>query len=292
MERQRYRELIATLHRARQGRRDNPRCVHRDWVIVATLLWAGLHDKPVSWAADPAHWPGDLRPRGGLPSQSCLSRRLRTHGVLLLIQHFQDAMRDRLPRGDVKLIDGRPLPVGGCSKDPDARSGYGAGRRMHGYKLHLFCDLCGAVDHWHLTPMNGSEPDAAERILEHVRDAAYGIGDGNYDFNRLYDLADQRGIQWIALPRRKDARAPGHRRHSPRRLAVWSWVRSPQGGRTLRTVRSGIERVNAWQGHAAIGLNHLPHHVRRQHRVRLWVAVKLIIYHHWLGQRIADRQAR
>lgn len=291
MERQRYRELIASLHQARHGHRDNPRCAYRDWVIVATLLWAGLHGRPVSWAADPAHWPGDLRPRHGLPSQSCMSRRLRTHGVLSLIQRLNDTLRNRLPRGDVKLIDGRPLPVGGCSKDPDARTGHGAGHLIRGYKLHLFCDLGGAVDHWLVTPMNHSEPDAAEMILPHADDTAYVIGDGNYDINRLYERAAERGIQWIALPRRKHAQAPGHRRHSPHRLAVWSWVRSPQGSRTLRRVRSGIERINAWQGHALIGLHHLPHHVRRGPRVRLWVAIKLILYHHWLAQRIADREA-
>ena len=210
--------------------------------------------------------------------------------VLMLIQRFEDAMRARLPRGDVKLIDGRPLPIGGCSKDPDARSGHGAGHCVRGYKLHPLSDLSGAVDHWLVTAMNGSEPDAAERLLEHADDAAYGIGDGNYDMNRLYDLAGERGTQWIAQPRYQGSAAPGHQRHSPHRLAVWPWARLPEGGRTLRRVRSGIERVNAWQGHAAIGLHHLPHHVRRAHRVRVWVAMKLIIYHHWLARRHEARR--
>ncbi len=291
MERQRFRELTAVLRQAVSGHRDDPRCRHRDAVVVTVLLWAVLHHQPVSWAADPTHWPGDLRPRGGLPSQSCLSRRLRTVGVVTLIQRFEQTQRARLPRGDVKLIDGRPLPVGGCSKDPDAKIGYGASQHLRGYKLHLLGDWCGAVDHWHLTAMNGSETAAAARILEHTDDAAYILGDGNDDINALYDTAASRGAQWIALPRRQKARAPGHRSHSRQRLAVWSWVRSRHGGQTLRRVRSGIERINAWQGQAAVGLHHLPHHVRRSPRVRLWVALKRVIYHHWLEQALAKRTA-
>jgi len=289
MERQRYRELKTLLQEAAREHRDNPRCAYRDVTIVAVLLWAVLHNKPVSWAADAANWSGDVRPRM-LPSQSCMSRRLRHQRVVLLIQRMEDLLRSRLPCGDIKLIDARPLPTGGCSKDPDACTGYGAGHLVHGYKLHMLCDLSGAVDHWLVTPMNHSEPEAAEQILDHVDDVAYVISDGNYDVNRLYDRADERDVQWIAMPRRQPARAPGHRRHSLRRLSIWSWVRSSEGNQTIRRLRSGIERVNAWQGCAAIGLNHLPHHVRREHRVRLWVAAKLIVYHHWLAQRIALRQ--
>lgn len=290
MERQRYRELKSVLQQAARGHNDDPRCVYRDATIVAVLLWAAIHHKPIAWAADPTHWPGDLRPRP-LPSQSCLSRRLRHRRVWSLLEHLQDTLRARLPRGDVKLIDARPLPVGGCSKDPDARTGYGAGHQQRGYKLHMICDQSGAVDHWLVTPMNVWEPHAARRMVDHCRDAAYVIGDGNYDVNRLYDQAGEHGTQWVALPRCRNSTAPGHRRHSPHRLRVWSWVRSPHGGRTVRRVRAGIERVNAWQGCAAIGLYHLPHHVRREHRVRVWVAAKLVLYHHWLQQRIQKQHA-
>ena len=26
------------------------------WVIVAVLLWAAIHDRPVQWACQPVHW--------------------------------------------------------------------------------------------------------------------------------------------------------------------------------------------------------------------------------------------
>lgn len=292
MERQRFRELRAVLRQAAVGHRRDPACTHDDATIVLVQLWAVLHDRPTSWAVVREHWPGDLRPRAGLPSQSCMSRRLRSVGVLELIQRFEDHMRAQLPDGDVKLIDGRPLPTGGCSKDPDAATGYGAGHRQRGYKLHIAGDLCGAVDHWHVTAMNGSEQEAAALILPHLQDhTVVTIGDGNDDVNHLYDQAQHWGTRWLAQPHRKHAEAPGHRQHHPDRLASWAWVRSPAGARLLRRVRSGIERINAWQGQAAIGLGALPHHVRRGHRVRVWVALKLIIYHHWLHATIARRHA-
>jgi len=220
-----------------------------------------------------------------------MSRRLRTTSVLELIQRMEQAMRDALPSSDIKLIDGRPLSIGGCSKDPDAKSGFGAGRLVHGYKLHLITDKNGPVDQWMLTPMNGSEPGVAFAMLPHVRDAFCVMGDGNYDVDRLYDEAGDRGIKWLTQPRRKGSKAPGHRKHSSYRLKAWHWVRSDQGVRTIKRVRSGIERVNAWQGCADVGLANLPHHVRRLHRVRLWVAMKIIIYHHWLKPRLERRCA-
>jgi hypothetical protein len=31
--------------------------------ILAVYFWAVVHDRPTSWAANPAVWPEDLRPR-------------------------------------------------------------------------------------------------------------------------------------------------------------------------------------------------------------------------------------
>ena len=290
MERQRYRELRASLRQAAKHHIEDARNTHTDATIVLVLIWAALHGRSPDWATKAPNWPGDLRPRAGLPSQSCVSRRTRKIGVLSLVQRLEDRLRDDLPRCEIKLVDGRPLPVGGCSKDPDAKRGYGAGQVVRGYKLHLMCDQGGAVDHWHLTPMNHSEPEAAALLIQHAEEAAYTLGDGVYDQNKLYDLAAERGIQWVALPRRGGAKAPGHRKHSPARLAVWSWVRSEAGGRMVRKARAAIERVNAWQGQACIGLNTLPHHVRRLHRVRLWVSLKITLYHHWLNNNIKTKK--
>lgn len=291
MERQRFRELRALLRESARQHRDGPCCTHRDVTIVVVLLWAVLHHKPVVWATKPEHWPGDLRPRP-LPSQSCMSRRLRTASVIALIQCFHQVARRRLPSSDIKIVDGRPLPVGGCSKDREARYGYAAGIKQRGYKLHLLCDAHGGVDQWLVAPMNHAEPAAAQELLEASPPCAYVLGDGNYDNNALYEQAGQRGIQWLALPRYAGSQAPGHHSHSEHRLAIWHWARSKHGRRLIKRARNPIERVNAWQGQAAVGLGALPHHVRSLHRVRLWTAIKIIIYHHWLQPRLTRRLGR
>ena len=79
-----------------------------------------VHDRPRQWALDPANWPEAERWRT-LPSPRTLGRRLRTVGVQLLLEQAQSYLRDRLPAGALKLLDAKPLPVGGCSKDRDAR---------------------------------------------------------------------------------------------------------------------------------------------------------------------------
>src|SRR5262249_20726915 len=78
--------------------------------IVVTLLWAVLWDRPVSWACQFQNWPKDcgwMR----LPTPSTMSRRLRTIGVLTLIEQVQSALGDLFPRGLCKLIDSKPLTV-------------------------------------------------------------------------------------------------------------------------------------------------------------------------------------
>ena len=46
-----------------EGKRQPPggRARYSDAVIVLVLLWAALHDRPVSWACDERHWAGCKR---------------------------------------------------------------------------------------------------------------------------------------------------------------------------------------------------------------------------------------
>ncbi len=39
------------------------------------------------------------------------------------------------PPALIAFVGGKPLPIGGCGKDPDARFGRGAGATANGYKL-------------------------------------------------------------------------------------------------------------------------------------------------------------
>ena len=300
MERERYRRMRAVLRDVERDHHDDPRNIHRDSAVLLTTLWAALHDKPISWATNPKHWPADLRPRAGLPSQPTMSRRLRVpcgadadpaanardchDNVFDLLERWQAALRRLVPDSDLKLIDGRGLVIGGCSKDPDAGFGFAAGTKAKGYKLHWAVDrVSGAVDGWLVAPMNYHEADAARHLIAHLPPhTRYVVADGNYDHNALYESAGAgRGVQWVALPRRRArGRAScgiGHRRHSDWRLRVLPWLRTTRGRRTAGKARLPIEQVNGRLGCAAVGLDHLPYHARRLHRVTVWTALKILI---------------
>jgi hypothetical protein len=278
MEREQFLRLKRVLRQAACEHHSNVKNLHSDSVICQVALWASLHQKPISWAAVAKHWPGDLRPKP-LPSQSCMSRRLRHPDTLTLMQLWQKHARRQLPSSDIKIIDGRPLVIGGCSKDPDAGFGYAASTKAKGYKLHWVVDaLNQAIDGWMVMPMNYPEQHAAQHLIEHLPDhTAYVLADNNYDSNQLYEQAGvDQGVQWMALPRKK-AKGLGRHHHSDFRLAVQPFLRSPGGRQRVSRHRIGIEQVNGRIGCSAVGLSHLPYHARRLHRVRVWVGLKILI---------------
>lgn len=288
MERERYRKLQGILRQVERRHHSTPRCTHRDRTILLVLLWAALHDRPVVWATDPRHWPGNLRPRP-LPSQSCMSRRLRTWSVRQLLDDWTRAMRDQLPDSDVKFIDARPLIIGACSKDPDARFGYATGRKAKGYKLHTVVDLHGTVRAWVVLPMNQIEVQAAPWLIEHLSGTHWLLGDNAYDRNRLYEQAEERGIQLLANLR-PDVKALGHRQHSIARRRVWPWLRS-EASRWVMGHRRRIEQSFGWMNASDVRLDRLPMHARRSHRVVLWVAIKLLLHTERIHARYRDPAA-
>src|SRR6476660_3707742 len=75
--------------------------------VILVHAWAVLHDRPISWACQPAHWPAPVRP-AQLPSPATMSRRMRSIRVLQCLQAIESLMRDRLPRGLVKTVDAKP----------------------------------------------------------------------------------------------------------------------------------------------------------------------------------------
>ena len=58
-------------------------------VIVGVYLWAAVHDRPTSWACRREHWPAEFAFARRLPSQSVVSRRLRSRAVIALLQEMQ-----------------------------------------------------------------------------------------------------------------------------------------------------------------------------------------------------------
>src|SRR5262249_57126087 len=108
---------------------------YQPWVWAAVFLWAALHDGHVQWACDPQNWSATrLRP-ARIPAAATLSRRVDGVAVGAFLRLLEQRLRERGERRLLALLDGKPLPVSGVRKDPDARRGRGAGGMAKGYKL-------------------------------------------------------------------------------------------------------------------------------------------------------------
>lgn len=256
-----------------------------DGIIVAVLLWAVLHDRPIFWACQEVNWPRDRGWLLQLPSPATMSRRLRTYGVHLLLQQLASSLRDLFPRHMLKIIDAKPLTVGACSKDKDARRGYAAGEMAKGYKLCALLDGSGVLDDWRLAPMNFAESHSAMVLAQQNPGAGYIVADCPHDSNALYQIAGNAGWQLIARPQKPEATSRGHRRQSPFRMRGLELLTNPLGccgqaysfGQDLMEMRGTIERRFGFLGNFGGGLAPLPNWVRRPHRVVVWVHAKLLI---------------
>ncbi|HUQ67902.1 MAG TPA: transposase [Planctomycetaceae bacterium] len=175
----------------------------------------------------------------------------------------------------ISFVDGKPLFVGGCTKDPDARRGSGAGGLGWGYKLHtIWANRC-LPEAWDVTPLNASESVVAQTLLATAGSGGYLLADGSYETNPLAEAAGQAGYQLVAAPRRKNA-GQGHRRHSVFRQRGLELQQQSFGRRLFRN-RYRIELAFAHATSFGGGLTMPPPWVRRQRRIRTWVWAKLLI---------------
>src|SRR5262245_48064029 len=145
------------------------------WVVLVHL-WAVVHDRCTTWATLAQYWPDDLRPCR-LPSQSTMSRRLRTAAVNALLRRYRTQ-----PGADwVKYLDGKPLPVDDFSKDPDAAWGRGPDSWFKGYKLHAVWGTAAVPLAWEVRPANAGEPTTARLLVNRLGGQGYLVGDAGYD---------------------------------------------------------------------------------------------------------------
>lgn len=266
-----YRELRAAAADVRQKYVQHP-----PWVIAAVLVWAALHDRPVSWACDPRHWSTTrLRP-ARLPSQPTMSRRPRATAFGLFLNHLTARLRAVGLPALALTLDGKPLLVGGNSKDPDARFGRAAGHLGKGYKLHAVWGMRPLPEVWAVTPLNAGEKAVGADLLGRLEGGGYVLADGNYDASYVYDAAAARGYQLVAPCR--EAKNPGCGKHyqSPHRLRGIELLRG-EFGKALFRARTGIERSFGHAGSFGGGLGPLPAWVRGLGRVQRWVWTKLFI---------------
>lgn len=150
MERELWEQLYAMVRRLDNAWSGG---FYRASEIVAVFLWAVVHDRPTSWACQAGNWPPDLVVVS--PSQSTMSRRLRSRSVSELLRRVERALGGDPRRWWAQRIDSKPLPIGSYSKDPDARVGRAANRFAKGYKLHVVWGEGPLPSVWRLGPRCG-----------------------------------------------------------------------------------------------------------------------------------------
>lgn len=280
MERQLW-KLIVALMATLDTAPPSPRLDFSDQRIVGVFYWAVIHDRPTSWACQKKHWPLDLR-KHDFPSPATMSRRLRSAKVRALLDALERRVIAPKEPGLFWMIDGKPLTIGGCSKDRQAGYGRAAGCKAKGYKIHALVGSDGSVARWCVAPMNKDERTMGERLVKNAPSEVMGYltGDSNYDSNPLHRLCEQRGNLQLVTPRRSGpGKGLGHRKHATGRLRSMAIMESPYPifGKQLLKDRSGIERqfgnLTNWGG----GLHDLPAWVRTHRRVHRWVQAKLVV---------------
>lgn len=272
------RELWPLLYRAlldvsADGRRRGAR--YQPWVIAAVLLWAALRDRPVSWACRPDHRDTTRVRPARVPSASTVPRRARGADAAGLLARLADRPRGAGPPGWTLAVDGKPLVVGVCSKDPDARPGWVPGGFARGYKLHAVWGGRCLPEAWAVTPLGEYEGAVAARLLAGLSGRGVLLADGNYEASRVYDAAARAGYQPLAPPDRQGT-GRGHRYQSPHRAAALRWFADGLGWELLRG-RGAIERAFGNLGAFGGGPGPLPAWVRRRGRVERWVWAELAI---------------
>lgn len=247
--------------------------------IVKVFYWAVIHDRPISWACCRQNWPLHAR-RRKLPSDTTMSRRQRSSSVIALLDTIERRVTKPASPSLYWMIDGKPLVIGGCSKDRQAGYGRAASTKAKGYKLHAVVAADGSLAAWRVAPMNKDERLMAKRLLKAADIQGYVVADANYDSNYLHEICDARGNRQLLTPRRYGpGRNVGHRAQSPGRLRSIALLENPQPqfGIQLMQDRVAIERCFAetacWGG----GMTHLPPWVRTHRRVRRWVQAKLTL---------------
>lgn len=254
------------------------RCRYSDREILRVSLWAVLHDRPMVWGCQPENWSEVFRP-SRLPDPSTLSRRWNRSVLQACAYALHEHSVNTLGiPSRYAAIDGRPLPVGGCSKDPDARSGRSAGGVGKGYKMHALVDLRHVILRYAIRPMNQAEQTVAVDLLKEApANVTRVVGDGVYDSMRLHATAGDCGRK-LYTPLRQNRVG---KRRQPRRVQLLRLAGRAAGTRLLES-RNEIERTFGQSSTVCFGFKGLPAWARRSRRVFRWMWGKNLLYHAWL----------
>ena len=278
MERDLWTQIVAALKALPPRRPRNS--IYSSNEVLAVILWAALHDRPISWACKRINWPCQAW-RRRLPNQSTMSRRMRDELLVDDLNKVIERVQRKLPHARLLLTDGKSYKLERRSNDKEAKIGWASGGCAKGYKLHVVVDQGHRLLGWALHPMNHGETTACAKIIEGIARQDRKkilVGDAGYSSNPLHAMAAQRNIRLIA-PRAKPGTKLGNRKHHRDRLASvrlteerggWMW-------RMLRSMRRGVERFFSGLVTSCVGAGHLPSWVRTLRRTRLWIGAKLAI---------------
>src|SRR5207245_10047056 len=124
--------------------------------IIKIWYWAVIHDRPVSWACQRTSWSPHLR-RQRLPSNTTMSRRLRSRSVLALQKQLEERVIAPRESNYYWMIDGKSMMIGGGSGDRQAGYGRAANCKAKGYKLHVIRGIDDSIVDWRIAPLNKDE---------------------------------------------------------------------------------------------------------------------------------------
>lgn len=270
----------AAMAASRKLRRRGRRPAFSDLLIVLVYFWMVAHDRTQKWACSRSSYGTLFRPRR-LPSESQFSRRLRSEGVLDLLQAVHEELARSGVACAVMFMDAKALPASENTRDKEARTGRCNGAFRRGYKVHALSTLDGRVPVWLVTAMNVADPTVAPLLLTHAK--ALGplvLADTFYDGNTLYRATRERGSR-LLTPLKGIAVKPWRIASTdPDRLrAAAAWTHAPETTACVYRQRAGAERNFANLTNYAGGLTALPPWVRGLRRVRSWVGTKIILYH-------------
>jgi hypothetical protein len=294
MDRELWALILSAVKRAARevgwnGGRRAPR--YPNWLVVAMYLWCVWHDRTLSWACDRGHYTGLFRPRGGLPSVSRFTRRVKSDDCQRILQLVHDRFAQRGLATEQGYVDGKALLVSPVSKDRQATRGRVSGGFAKGYKLHAFVNEHRRIVVWSVTGLSGDEKTVALELLPHLPPMAPGavvLKDSNYDSAPLHKAAAEL-VPAAALvgPLKGQGRVKGGTHHPvtlrqmgpARRELVAAWEDFPGLIELVLRARDEIERVFGVLCCTAGGLGTaLPPWVRTLDRVRRWVGAKIVLY--------------
>ena len=271
-------KLVSSLAHPRRKR-----CRFNDRIIVMVYLWSVLFDRPVCWACDQDNWFGknDFE----LPSDTTMSRRLRTPSVLQLIERALAAGSELFgPAPLLKQMDSKPMYVGPYTKDKDAKSGRVAqGKMACGYRLHTL-NHGRNVKFFQIAPMSEHDSAVAPALLDHLEGGGYVAADNAYDNNDLHKKSADKNHQLVAPARACNKGVRDTKYNCPQRLRALDMLDSPlekcglepKFGKELYNGRQPVE--SGYGGLTMQGLHYLPAWARGPRRVALWAAGKVLLH--------------